>query len=265
MCSALVYLVYTLAYNPITKTQSKPHIYALMVTGKDACRTKLARLSVANFYDQTYENKHLVILNHGPDAVIDNEKNGFNSEVFEFRFEKTKKLTLGDIRNISLDLVPINALWAIWDDDDWRSPDYLEILQKNMEQTNAVCVSISSRIEYNANTQFIWEARLKTGFVLVLAKSDNRVRYMPKDTMEDLNLLDDYKSLGRVTVLDNDPLMYIRLVHNNNTSLYVNKNKSTVSTNVGKTYIENNVTDEVANKVRDITNRYYTNINECSI
>ena len=58
-------------------------------------------------------------------------------------------ITLGDLRNISLSYVPNNEIWTTWDDDDWRSSNYLSILCKMMTNNGAKFIIISASISRN--------------------------------------------------------------------------------------------------------------------
>lgn len=220
-----------------------------MVTGKDDTRIEWARRAVRNFYDQDYPFKQMVIINHHPhqDVLVDKKK---YSNVREFKVIKHERVTLGDLRNIALELVAHDALWTTWDDDDWRAPTYLTWLYEALVASKeASCVTFTTRYEYNSNNDFVWKMRRKTGFPLVLAPFDRRVRYLSKDSMEDTELLDKFQSVGKnVKIIDNefDPQMYVRVVHGNNTSLYVNKQKNIVKQGHGQSsnYFEMPSTDD---------------------
>ena len=199
-------------------------IVCLMITGKDDERINFARRSIQNFKDQDYSNKVLVIINHSLTKVI--PKDDDENSITEFYVDKSN-LTLGDLRNIALEMVPINSLWTPWDDDDIRSKHYLSILYKEMKSHNADVVAYTDRLEHNFKKHFTWHSRLHSGFVHILAKQDKRIQYLQKDTMEDLNLFDVFKKYEiKVHVFHNDPSIYIRLVHGNNTSLYINYDKN---------------------------------------
>lgn len=207
--------------------QSKD-IYCIMVTGKDHQRICFARESIANFFEQDYLYKKLIIINHAEEKVgyVDD-----SNSVVEFQVPKGN-LTLGDLRNIALELVPINAMWTVWDDDDYRTNDYLSLLHNELVKQDADVVAFTHRIECNYNTKFLWKTTLESGFVTVLAKQDKRIKYKPLDTMEDTSLFDDFKKLGkRIVLLDNNPQIYIRLVHTNNTSLFVDKKRNSIPDN----------------------------------
>jgi len=229
----------------LTKEEFPKWVYCIMITGKDDNRIQLAKQSVRNFLEQDYKYKKLIIINHHEKSI-----NMESDNVFEFQVPK-KGNTLGDLRNIALQLVPIDAIWTVWDDDDYRSPNYLSLLYSQMKRYNVDVVCFTNRYEYNANTNFVWEMSLLTGFVTVFAKQDLRIRYLEKDSMEDLNLIDDFKKLKKkILIYNNDPSIYIRLVHSNNTSQYVEKNKTTtnqISSNSG--YLEKQVDNVTRERV----------------
>lgn len=193
-------------------------VYCLMVTGKDEQRISYAKASVMNFLEQTYPVKHLIIVNHHPTMKVIDGRVADN--ITEILVDKVKfGLTLGDLRNISLDKVPDGAIWTTWDDDDIRRSDYLSSLFREMITNEADVVLYKHRFEYNVNTHFAWHAYLPNGAWIFFAKQDKRYRYGALDTKEDNLVKDQLVTLKKVVHLyDNDPALYIRLVHNNNTS-----------------------------------------------
>lgn len=206
-------------------------ITCVMVTGKDAAREPLARLAVRNFAEQDYPNKRLLIINHGPFACVAPGA-AAPAGVTEVRVAKAPPhATLGALRNRALDMLAPGELWAVWDDDDHRAPDYLSRLHAALASARADLVYYTDRIEYNANTGLVWRAHVPWGSVHVLARQHPRVRYMAdRDTMEDVELVDDHRRAGlRVVALDSARFAahYVRLVHGTaNTSLYVAPDKT---------------------------------------
>ena len=245
-------------------------VYCLMVTGKDKCRIDFARKSVSNFLEQDYDNKVLVIINHSRDKVITSDTSDTlqrPSNIFEFYVDKDgNNLTLGELRNISLNMVPINAIWTTWDDDDVRSPTYISQLYSKMVENKSDVVVFTHRTEFNANNKFVWASNLKSGFPIVFAKADLRVQYTNLNSMEDLNIISGFKNLGKIvyTWADNDISLYIRTVHSNNTSFYVQKEKDAIIThstdrnNALDNYVENSVSKQYGDQVREFMSRYYT-------
>jgi hypothetical protein len=200
-----------------------PAVYCIMVTGKDACRQEFALAAIENFKEQSYPNKYMIILNHGTRSITVPSKD--NAHILHIQIEKARN-TLGELRNIALQMVPFNAFWCTWDDDDYRHPDFIAILMGELLKGQNHVVAMQNRIEYNALTALKWKIRVRSGLVHILAKKDPRVTYLHKDTMEDIDLIKDYIKYGhKVHFLDNDPTIYIRLVHHTNTSMYVNNNK----------------------------------------
>jgi hypothetical protein len=199
-----------------------------MITGGDTTRTKLVKLSIDNFREQTHKNAHLVIMNHG-DTPIPSIELMYN--VTEIRITKRKQ-TLGDLRNMAFEYVPYNGLFCVWDDDDYRSPSFLGLLYTAMKRNGANAVCFTNRLEYNMNNMFAWETYWAQGFVHVLARKHYKIRYDNVDSMEDVHLLDRMRDAYNVfTIANNDPRIYVRLIHKTNTSLYVDKGKETL---VGK-------------------------------
>lgn len=221
-------------------------IYCIMITGKDDNRIEYAKKSVKNFLNQTHGSKILIIMNHNNKKVL--EKNCYDN-IFEFPFD-IEKINLGDARNIALNLVAIGALWTTWDDDDIRSNEYLELLYANLNHDH-MAVAFKKRIDYYTNTNFSQLSTMENGFVTLLCRKDPRIKYLSKQTMEDLDLKNTILKYGKINVIDNDPLIYIRIVHSNNTSLYVNKEKKDII-NYNGVYKEYMISQEMQKTVNEI-------------
>lgn len=264
----VIFLVFT-AFEAFKK--QKTLVVCIMITGKNACREHFAKRAIDNFYEQDYPNKRLVIINHSPDyRVLQSDKSDM---IYEFHVPKTPPTTLGDLRNIALAMVPPDAIWTTWDDDDYRAPDYLSIMLNALNKTNADVLAFKHRTEYNINNGFVWNIHLETGFPLLFAKQDMRVLYKRQDTMEDTDMLSNYRKLGKkITIHDNDPRLYIRLVHGSNTSLYVDRNKEHVASTTSAPstaspsfpYSENTVSESESERVQNLVNNFYSEGIACS-
>lgn len=242
-------------------TIHEPSIYCIMITGKDDNRYHLAKKSINNFLNQNFKNKYLIIVNHSKTFKL----TPIQKNIFELNIDKEQNnLTLGELRNIALSIVPFNALWITWDDDDYRHSNFLMFLYNVLQKQNADLVTFTKRLEYNRNTGLIWKMTIKSGAVLALCKKFQFFEYLNKNSMEDIHLIDSYKNQNKkVVIIDNDPKLYIRLVHENNTSLYVEKYKrKTISTrNKKSNYLEENVSPDEENYVKKIVSSYYNNEN----
>lgn len=213
---------------PIYRQQ---HVYCLMVTGKDDERIDLAKNAVKNFLSQSYRMKHLVIVNHHHRPVLGPE-NRHHKHIREVMVHRGPDMTLGDMRNISLRYVPDGAITCVWDDDDWRDTHYLRFLyQELMRNPETRAVAIRHRLEFNKNTGAVWKSTLEDGFYWYFMYKDPRFLYAQLNTGEDgiirrnlLRINETQPNFYRV--VDNPARMYLRFVHDNNTSRYVLKDQA---------------------------------------
>lgn len=232
-------------------------VYCLMITGHDVRRRSFALNSVENFKNQSYANKHLIILNQ--DIKFKILKKQTYDNILEVMVDNQGK-TLGELRNMSLQFVPPNAVWTTWDDDDWRSPEYLKTMMSAMEEHKVQFLMLSNRIEYNLNTDFMYQLSLKSGLMTFFAKANPNLVYDEVNTSED-KVVKEYalKHLtDQVVVINNDPLLYVRAIHDNNTSVYAKPLKSTIKdTRENKTYFETHVPSKKQTYLRNILSSYY--------
>ncbi len=231
-----------------------------MITGKDDDRIAMASVSCRNFFEQDYGGvKRLIIINHHTLKV--QVPSNAHENIIQIHVNR-KNNSLGAMRNIALELVPTNALWTTWDDDDYRSPDYLSKLYNCLRKANASAATFINRYEFNSNTNTAWRMTLHSGFVTMLCKKIPGYHYLNKDSLEDINLKDFYsRQHGGIAILKNKPdeLMYVRLIHNNNTSLYVDRNKAApANTSPAGDYGESHVTEQekqhISQLIQDIVN-----------
>jgi hypothetical protein len=223
-----------------------------MITGQTPQRSAYARLAIENFRAQVYPLKHLIVINQSETTLIPHP----NPQITENVVGKTD-ITLGALRNLALDMIPEGEYFTTWDDDDWRSPSYLFDFVNAMQTPKSI-PALTSRYEYNLITGLTWIAFKPSGFVLFIAPNIKSIRYLNKQTMEDVEILASYKSKGYTIIpLNNAPRSYIRLVHGNNTSLYVDVNKNYMIENPD--YYEKPTTDTEKTLVTKIM-QPYTNV-----
>jgi hypothetical protein len=239
----------------IWRLQKKP-IYCLMITGKDDTRYKFARGSVQNFLNQTYSSKYLIIINHNKNKLT----SGIHKNIFEFYINK-QNFTLGDLRNFSLMLVPFNAYFCIWDDDDLRSNDYLQKLWNHIRWNCADAIFLKNRYDYNIKNNFFWKSTFYNGMPPLLCRKNDKLRYISRDTLEDQNLQRDLRKYKwKYVVYDNDPSMYIRTIHGNNTSPYIDNSRNDIEIySEDSNYQESRVTQEIKKKQINLYLIYYNN------
>lgn len=222
----------------------KKKIYAILITSNTGIRKQFIPIALKNFFMQNYPYKHLIIINHGENCILKRH----NPNITEIMIDKTH-LTLGDLRNIGLTFVPMNSYWVTYDDDDVRSPHYFRYLMKNIKHYDAIF--LRNRFDYNINNNFVYRCSFNNGMPLIFSKKFMGLKYLEKDTLEDVELQNDMIRLGkRYKVLNNDPILYIRTLHKNNTSSYVDKDKSEIVIyDKNNKYQEYNVSKKVEQKV----------------
>src|ERR1700743_454328 len=78
------------------ESASAPLVTAVMITGMHIARYALARVALECFKNQTYPNKELLIINHGPESLSCGD-----SRIHEVRVKKKEWETVGDLRNLA--------------------------------------------------------------------------------------------------------------------------------------------------------------------
>ena len=229
-----------------------PAVYCMMITGKDAKRLKFASISIHNFSLQTYQNKYMIVLNQSKHKLINKPQ----ENILEIHVDSDQK-KLGELRNIALQLVPPNAYWTTWDDDDWRHPQYI---QKNMDEivrNRADLLMFQNRIEYNLVNRFMFRSRMIQGTMIFFAKTNPYLQYENTNTSED-KVVKEYALKNLKTyIYNNDPTMYVRMIHDDNTSVYVTKNRESIKNTLNnRQYFEYNISEEEKKYVDNIIYKY---------
>ena len=207
--------------------QETEPIYCLMVTGKDDERMGFARASLRNFTAQTHPDKRLIIVNHHPRIKVLED---YHPDVTEIAFDKGEGRTLGNMRNLALGMVPMDALWTTWDNDDYHHPTYLSQLYSRLTQTGSDAVFQTRRYEYNYVTDFAWGFHNDDGFWIIFARRTPGVMYLKRDSNEDLDIREQVKHAARkFDIWPNEPYIYIRTVHGRNTSTSLDQAKATLN------------------------------------
>ena len=229
-------------------------VYCLMVTSNDSHRRPFCKASVRNFDQQLYREKRLIIINLSNTSILTDSRD----DILEV-FVKRNGLSLGELRNMSLEMVPPNAWWTLWDDDDWRSTDYLSRLMDWSKGYDFLM--IQNRIEYNTKTNFAYALTLRSGLMSFFSKKHPLLRYEHVNTKEDVIVKETALRSLKTRIVDNPSEMYIRMVHGKNTSPYVNAKKQSVrDTQRNKVYFERDLKKQEGEYLRKILSTNYKHV-----
>lgn len=215
----------------------KCDVYGLMVTGKTSQRVRWAQSQVRLFMQQTYTgNKYMIVANEHPYLKVLDP--GFkptlneSERVMEFQVRDRHQTTLGNIRNDLLSRVPAGVYVFIVDDDDYLHPELLHRMSQYWEEEaiksckDYALIQIQNRLNHNVQHSASWESSYSWGCVHFMAKIDRlrdiSFQYLNVETLEDLSIQKLQIGEERLIWHNNSSNLYIRYVHTNNTSAYVN-------------------------------------------
>ena len=216
----VVFIIQFFCVITLLNIREEPPVYCLMVTGYKDDRLPFAHKSIQNFLNQSYKHKFIVIINQSNTKLLKHN----TSNMLEV-FVDGSNITLGELRNMSLEFVPPNSIWTTWDDDDIRNTNYLSTMTNQLLHNNVDCILFKHRIEYNIHSNFSFVMTLNSGFMTMFCKKHPDIQYEHVSTNEDVQVKQFVMKRLRYYIYDNDPTDYIRLTHGKNTSIYVDKEK----------------------------------------
>jgi len=201
--------------------QGAPPIAAIMVTGKTVARYALARAAIQSFLSQDYNGKtHLFIINDNPAPLLEEATSYAN--VTEVRVPlRATPCTLGELRNVGLDMAADGFDYVVqWDDDDFSLPHRLSYQIK--ETTRGTASIFRWQTQYNLATGacFAGCGNVSTvkGFAgTMLFPATTKARFQSVARGEDTYFLQAVKQKTTLHVISNRPEIYLRLYHGHNT------------------------------------------------
>ena len=195
-------------------------ITCVMVTGKTVNRYPMARCAVGAFLAQQLlgVTAKLLIVNDNPIPLL--EPNEFADQNVEELHVAEQGMTLGELRNLAMDTADSPYMMQ-WDDDDHATPHRIA-WQRG--QTNFVTQEVTIfRREVHINlfdgSAFVNNGKSSRvgGFAGTMLWPLDGIRFPALGKHEDTEFLLKYKNQGRLRVLNNDPALYCRFWHGNNT------------------------------------------------
>lgn len=178
---------------------------------------------MACFLEQTHTNKELVLVYQGNDvptldSIFEMQSRSKGVRIIFIHVNETSKMTLGELRNLSIERSN-GDFFCQWDDDDWYHRDRLKIqisvaLETQQPVTMLTNIFLFDEIRSQAylSTFRLWEGS-------VLCKREvfgGTIRYATLDKKEDtpfVNLLLANSSVYPIVC----PFLYVYNYHGNNT------------------------------------------------
>lgn len=177
-------------------------------------RRKFIEKAISCFVDQTYSNKELIILDDGTDKVQDLIP--INSQI---KYLQSHKLLLGEKRNLAIEISQGKFI-AVWDDDDWHSPNRLSFQVNNLLNSNRDLCGLKSVYYHHLETGKVFLFSSKTKHLMIdgtlLFKKSI---YSPFNNQQVAATVAFIKTipLDRQLLLD-APHLYLATIHKGNTS-----------------------------------------------
>jgi glycosyltransferase involved in cell wall biosynthesis len=195
---------------------TQPLISCLCVTKQ---RPEFLEKAIHCFLAQTYGNKELVIVHPEWDrATIDCVDRFGAPELKPYPVER-QGLTLGEIRNISIDRA-CGEYACIWDDDDWHSPDRLTAMHAALVSSRKAAAVLARLLIYDARREqaFLGYERLWENTLVLHRRTANDLglRYPAKNKSEDYDFVGALIAANLVYPVY-DPTLYIYHVTGSNT------------------------------------------------
>ena len=184
-----------------------------------ANRQHIAKRSIKCFADQLYPNKELIIIDDGKENYNKVLKDYSKLDIKYVRIEKKKNMSLGYLRNCSLDNATGDYI-VQWDDDDWYHPKRLDIQADILNKGYDACCLSATIMHINSKEYkdhpFI--GQLRDGIPgSIMHKKNQNIRYSNLNREEDTYYLREW-SRKKLYIFDTSyNYLFIRSYHGNNT------------------------------------------------
>tara|TARA_B110000261_G_C13021267_1_gene332214 strand:- start:146 stop:562 length:417 start_codon:yes stop_codon:yes gene_type:complete len=122
-----------------------------------------------------------------------------------------------------------------------------------------------NRLEHNFINGHSFRVKLKSGTSVFFCKKTAYVQYdNNKGTMEDVVVKKTALSKYKCITINNDPTMYLRFIHSNNTSVYVDSERYTIRNTINnKDFFEYVLSKNEEKYIDKILSKYYKNNVSC--
>jgi len=179
--------------------------------------------SIACYRSQTYVDKEMIIVYQSSvsEDTVHFLRSIKDTDIQTYEITSTNRLTLGELRNISIEKSKGEYL-CIWDDDDWYHDQRIELQVKALQKTyKSVCLLTNLLIfDSLSGIAYYSFARLWEGSMLFKRDIfDQGLQYYALDKGEDTALLARLLSRKMIYPLV-EPNIYLYIYHGKNISGY---------------------------------------------
>jgi glycosyltransferase involved in cell wall biosynthesis len=203
-------------------------VSCLMVTQARADRFRWVTSAIQNYCEQRYRPTELIIVLDDPLEVDRGRLEGWvvalgRSDIH--LLPSPRKLSLGALRNLSLDAAS-GDLICLWDDDDFHHPLRVERQVEHLARTGAAAGLLADCLHlFVASGRCYWVNWGRTRYRglpgTLLARRDHGLRYPESGPFsgsgEDTDLLTRLSSAVPTTFLPAPPFLYVYRFHGANT------------------------------------------------
>ena len=196
---------------------SLPKVSCVMVT---ADRSALCRRAIWCYLQQSYPNKELVILDNGRETIEPLLDDFPNSEFRYRKIVKTPEITLGDLRNMALEMATGEFIIPQWDDDDWYHPDRITLQVDKLNEGYDACSLAGTLMHVNREPFFDrpYIGLLPNGVPpTIMHRRDDSIRYPSLPRTEDTVYVNEWVKKKYVQLPASVSYLYVRSFHGNNT------------------------------------------------
>ncbi|SHN36113.1 glycosyltransferase family 2 protein [Mucilaginibacter sp. OK098] len=197
-------------------TKKTPLISCLCITKN---KLQLLQRAVKCFLNQSYPNKELIVLfEDGNDAVLEYSKSLNLKNIKFVAVPIQPKLTLGELRNLSIQ-ASSGEYFCQWDDDDWYHNDRLSFQFNEMIANGKQASALAYKIIFNMSTSESYLSGVGPWPGTIICQTSligNDLSYPALSRHEDADFLDQLSVTNRLFPVIK-PSLYIYIYHGNNT------------------------------------------------
>jgi glycosyltransferase involved in cell wall biosynthesis len=205
----------------MNENNSLPLVSCLCVTKNEL---PILTKAIDCFNAQTYPNKELIILKQNHDPVVIQALQNLNaSNIFFIDATNLQELTLGELRNLSIEKSN-GEFFCVWDDDDWYHADRLRIQVDAAITSQHPVTALTNELVFDKSSNRVFFSLIRLWENSILCRRslfDDGIRYPPLPRGEDAHFLKQLLSKSRVFPVISANL-YIYVFHGGNTSVASN-------------------------------------------